>query len=122
MLFGVVLAESELTRESELRHQGISASQKPSRATAVQVNGSNISSELGTTLERDTTPTTPKRPHFTTTHTSNTSMSSTPLQSLWDASASQPFTPAISKEQQFTVGFTLLFAALVLTGLFGMSM
>jgi hypothetical protein len=49
-------------------------------------------------------------------------MSSTPLQSLWDASASQPFTPAISKEQQFTVGFTLLFAALVLTGLFGMSM
>ena len=79
-------------------------------------------SELGTTLERDTTPTTPKRPHLTTTHTSNTSMSSTPLQSLWDASASQPFTPAISKEQQFTVGFTLLFAALVLTGLFGMSM
>jgi hypothetical protein len=49
-------------------------------------------------------------------------MSSTSLQSLWDASASQPFTPAISKEQQFTVGFTLLFAALVLTGLFGMSM
>lgn len=49
-------------------------------------------------------------------------MSSTPLQSLWDASASQPFTPAISKEQQFTVGFALLFAALVLTGLFGMSM
>jgi hypothetical protein len=54
-------------------------------------------------------------------HYLNTSMSSTPLQSLWDASASQPFTPAISKEQQFTVGFTLLFAALVLTGLFGMS-
>jgi hypothetical protein len=41
-------------------------------------------------------------------------MSSTPLQTLWDASA--------SKEQQFTVGFVLLFAALVLTGLFGMSM
>ncbi|GAB7322211.1 hypothetical protein MBLNU13_g03212t1 [Cladosporium sp. NU13] len=48
-------------------------------------------------------------------------MSSTPLQSLWDASASQPFTPTISKEQQFTVGFALLFAALVLTGLFGMN-
>lgn len=48
-------------------------------------------------------------------------MSSTPLQALWDASASQPFAPAISKEQQFTVGFVLLFAALVLTGLFGMS-
>ena len=49
-------------------------------------------------------------------------MSSTPLQQLWDASASQPFAPTISKDQQFTVGFTLLFAALVLTGLFGMSM
>lgn len=76
----------------------------------------------GTTLERHTTATTPIRLHFTTTYTSNTSMSSTPLQSLWDASASQPFTPTISKEQQFTVGFILLFAALVLTGLFGMSM
>jgi hypothetical protein len=51
----------------------------------------------------------------------HTSMSSTPLQTLWDASASQPFSPTISKEQQFTVGFVLLFAALVLTGLFGMS-
>jgi len=49
-------------------------------------------------------------------------MSSTPLQQLWDASASQPFAPTISKDQQFTVGFVLLFAALVLTGLFGMSM
>jgi hypothetical protein len=49
-------------------------------------------------------------------------MSSTPLQTLWDASSSQPFSPTISKEQQFTVGFVLLFAALVLTGLFGMSM
>ena len=48
-------------------------------------------------------------------------MSSTPLQQLWDASASQPFAPTISKDQQFTVGFVLLFAALVLTGLFGMS-
>lgn len=48
-------------------------------------------------------------------------MSSTPLQDLWDASASQPFAPTISKEQQFTVGFALLFAALVLTGLFGMN-
>ena len=48
-------------------------------------------------------------------------MSSTPLQQLWDASASQPFAPTISKDEQFTVGFVLLFAALVLTGLFGMS-
>jgi hypothetical protein len=66
----------------------------------------------------------------TALHTSRTiqlnshvhSMSSTPLQQLWDASASQPFAPTISKDQQFTVGFVLLFAALVLTGLFGMSM
>jgi hypothetical protein len=56
------------------------------------------------------------------TRTHIQSMSSTPLQTLWDASASQPFSPTISKEQQFTVGFVLLFAALVLTGLFGMSM
>lgn len=77
----------------------------------------------GTTLERDTTTTSATSLQFTThAYSSNTSMSSTPLQSLWDASASQPFTPAISKEQQFTVGFALLFAALVLTGLFGMSM
>lgn len=48
-------------------------------------------------------------------------MSSTPLQDLWDASASQPFAPTIDKSQQFTVGFGLLFAALVFTGLFGLS-
>lgn len=48
------------------------------------------------------------------------SMSSS-LQDIWDSSASQPFEPTISKSQQFTVGFALLFAALVLTGLFGLS-
>ncbi|KAM0720092.1 hypothetical protein Q7P37_004228 [Cladosporium fusiforme] len=46
---------------------------------------------------------------------------SSSLQEIWDASASQPFEPTIAKSQQFTVGFALLFAALVLTGLFGLN-
>lgn len=48
-------------------------------------------------------------------------MSATPLHDLWEASASQPFQSTIGKNAQFTVGFTLLFIALVLTGLFGLS-
>ncbi|KAH9826620.1 dna repair protein [Teratosphaeria destructans] len=47
--------------------------------------------------------------------------SATPLHDLWHASASQPFQPAISKDAQFAVGFSLLLAALVLTGLFGLN-
>lgn len=54
MLFGVVvLAESELTRESGLRHQGISAAQKPSRA-ATAVQWQQHVEIQGTTLVRDT--------------------------------------------------------------------
>lgn len=48
-------------------------------------------------------------------------MSATPLHDIWEASASQPFEPSIGKNSQFTVGFTLLFAAVLLTGLFGLS-
>lgn len=48
-------------------------------------------------------------------------MSSASLQEIWDASASQSFSPSIAKPQQFAVGFGLLFAALVFTGLFGLS-
>lgn len=48
-------------------------------------------------------------------------MSTTPLHDLWDASANQPFFPSVGKDAQFVVGFVLLFAALVLTGLFGLS-
>ena len=48
-------------------------------------------------------------------------MSTTPLHDLWEASASQPFSSTIGKDSQFTVGFTLLFLSLVLTGLFGLS-
>jgi len=48
-------------------------------------------------------------------------MSASSLQELWDASAGQPFSAAVGKQSQFVVGFTLLFAAFVLTGLFGLS-
>jgi hypothetical protein len=48
-------------------------------------------------------------------------MSSQVLQDIWDASASQPFSPTIGKNAQLTVGFILLIAALLLTGLFGLN-
>ena len=44
------------------------------------------------------------------------------LNDIWEASASQPFEPAVSKEQQFSVGFTLLLFALICSSLFGLSM
>lgn len=43
------------------------------------------------------------------------------LQEVWDAASGSPFNPAVSKENQFTVGFLLLLFAVVLTGLFGLS-
>ncbi|WPH03283.1 Hypothetical protein R9X50_00616000 [Acrodontium crateriforme] len=43
------------------------------------------------------------------------------LQELWEASASQPFQPTISKDSQFTVGAVLLLLALICTGLFGLN-
>jgi hypothetical protein len=48
-------------------------------------------------------------------------MSATPLHDIWSA-ANQPFTPGVSKEAQFQVGFALLLFALICTGLFGLSM
>ncbi|TKA80697.1 hypothetical protein B0A55_03693 [Friedmanniomyces simplex] len=48
-------------------------------------------------------------------------MSATPLHDIWEASASQPFLPSIGKSAQFTVGFTLLSIAVLLTGLFGLN-
>ena len=66
-------------------------------------------------------------------------MSSTPLNELWAAAASQPYSPTISKDTQFAVGFILLLAgmhqrafhddvsgltinaAFVLTGIFSLS-
>ncbi|KAK5109412.1 hypothetical protein LTR62_007078 [Meristemomyces frigidus] len=49
-------------------------------------------------------------------------MSASPLHDIWEASASQPFRPTIGKGAQFTVGFTLLLIALVLSGLFDNSL
>jgi len=51
-----------------------------------------------------------------------TSMSATPLHDIWEASSSQPFLPSIPKGLQFPIAFTLLFIAVLLTGLFGLSM
>ena len=44
------------------------------------------------------------------------------LNDIWEASAGQPFEPSVSKEQQFTVAFTLLLFALICSSLFGLSM
>ncbi|KAJ9628761.1 hypothetical protein H2203_002663 [Taxawa tesnikishii (nom. ined.)] len=48
-------------------------------------------------------------------------MSAQPLRDLWDAAAGQPYEPAIGKNSQFTVGFTLLLTALMLSGYFGLN-
>ena len=62
------------------------------------------------------------------------------IENAWEAAAGNPFYPVVSKERQFFVGFTLLLSgmshslvciwverrltksALILTGLFGLSM
>ncbi|KAH6642872.1 hypothetical protein C7974DRAFT_112194 [Boeremia exigua] len=43
------------------------------------------------------------------------------LASVWEAAAASPFEPAIGKNSQFTLGFALLFASLLLTGFFGLN-
>lgn len=48
-------------------------------------------------------------------------MSSQSLQALWEASAGQPFAPAVSKDQQFSIAFFLLLAAFLLSSFFGLS-
>ncbi|RMZ12296.1 hypothetical protein D0864_00747 [Hortaea werneckii] len=48
-------------------------------------------------------------------------MSAASLTELWEASAGQPFQPTIAKGTQFTVGFTLLLLAFILTSLFGLN-
>ncbi|KAL1995841.1 hypothetical protein VTN49DRAFT_707 [Thermomyces lanuginosus] len=42
------------------------------------------------------------------------------LQEVWETSKA-PFYPVVPKERQFTVGFTLLLSALILTGLFALN-
>ncbi|KAI4821478.1 hypothetical protein E4T45_10243, partial [Aureobasidium sp. EXF-8846] len=41
---------------------------------------------------------------------------------LWEAAAGQPYQPTIGKDSQFTVGITLLFTALILSGYFGLNL
>ncbi|PKX92522.1 putative DNA repair protein Rad1 [Aspergillus novofumigatus IBT 16806] len=43
------------------------------------------------------------------------------LNEVWEAASASPYSPLISKEHQFFVGFSLLLSALVLTGLFGLN-
>lgn len=43
------------------------------------------------------------------------------LHELWEAAASSPFQPAVSKESQLTLGLTLLLVAAIFTILFGLN-
>ena len=43
------------------------------------------------------------------------------LNEIWEAAAGSPFTPAVSKNYQLTVGFSLLLASVLLTILFGLN-
>ncbi|PWY80674.1 hypothetical protein BO70DRAFT_396965 [Aspergillus heteromorphus CBS 117.55] len=43
------------------------------------------------------------------------------LNEVWEAASASPFYPLIAKDSQLTVGFTLLLAAFLLTGLFGLN-
>ncbi|CZT15308.1 uncharacterized protein RCC_01171 [Ramularia collo-cygni] len=48
-------------------------------------------------------------------------MSTQSLHALWDASSSNPYITAVSKDTQFSVGFFLLLGAIILSGLFGLN-
>lgn len=39
---------------------------------------------------------------------------SSPLVDVWEAAAASPFQPSIGKDSQFTLGFALLFACMLL--------
>ena len=43
------------------------------------------------------------------------------LYEVWEAAVSSPFTPSVSKDNQLTVGFTLLIIGVLFTGLFGLN-
>ncbi|OQD72954.1 hypothetical protein PENDEC_c018G02174 [Penicillium decumbens] len=43
------------------------------------------------------------------------------LNQVWEASSTTPFSPLVSKDNQFTVGFNLLVLAILLTGFFGLN-
>ncbi|KAH6878683.1 hypothetical protein BKA58DRAFT_436375 [Alternaria rosae] len=46
---------------------------------------------------------------------------SSPLVDVWEAAASSPFSPAVGKNTQFTVGFVLLAISLILSTIFGLN-
>ncbi|KAE8349793.1 DNA repair protein Rad1 [Aspergillus coremiiformis] len=43
------------------------------------------------------------------------------LNEVWERASASPYTPLISKDSQFALGFTLLLSAIILTGLFGLN-
>ena len=43
------------------------------------------------------------------------------LHEVWKAAADKPFQPAVSKDNQLYLGFTLLVIGVVLTGFFGLN-
>ncbi|KAJ5190537.1 uncharacterized protein N7498_009522 [Penicillium cinerascens] len=43
------------------------------------------------------------------------------LNEVWEASSATPFSPLVSKDNQFAVGFNLLVLAILLTGFFGLN-
>ncbi|KAJ5089400.1 hypothetical protein N7532_008084 [Penicillium argentinense] len=43
------------------------------------------------------------------------------LNEVWEAASASPFQPVVSKDGQFSVGFSLLLLALIFTGLFGLN-
>ncbi|OJJ97866.1 DNA repair protein Rad1 [Aspergillus uvarum CBS 121591] len=43
------------------------------------------------------------------------------LNQVWEAASASPYSPLIAKDSQFFVGFSLLLAAFILTGLFGLN-
>ncbi|KAL1612804.1 checkpoint clamp complex protein Rad1 [Paraconiothyrium brasiliense] len=47
---------------------------------------------------------------------------STPLLDVWEAAASSPYNPSISKDSQFTIGAFLLLIALLLVGVFSLNL
>lgn len=43
------------------------------------------------------------------------------LLEVWEAAAGSPFQPTVSKENQLTLGFSLLLMGIILTGFFGLN-
>ncbi|KAF2139815.1 uncharacterized protein K452DRAFT_299806 [Aplosporella prunicola CBS 121167] len=47
--------------------------------------------------------------------------SPSPLLDVWEAASGNPYYPTVAKNAQFTVGFSLLFIAFILSGIFGLN-